>query len=165
MDILLTPQAGTVPNLEGSPGLTTSSSSGIKRTQSGYLAPPAKCRCRSVAQLCLTLLQPYGQQHARLPCHSQSPGVCSNSCPLNQWCHPIISSSVILFSSYPQSFPASGSSNKSALRIRWPKYWSFSISPSNDYSGLISFKTDCFRIINSVVLSLLHGPTLISIYE
>ena len=54
-------------------------------------------------------LQPHGLQHTRPPCASPPPGVYSNSCPLSQWCHPIISSSVILFSSHPQSFPASGS--------------------------------------------------------
>ena len=54
-------------------------------------------------------LQLHGLQHARLPCHSQSPGVCSNSCPLSWWCHPTISSSVVPFSSCPQSFQASGS--------------------------------------------------------
>ena len=54
-------------------------------------------------------LQPHGLQHARLPCASPSPGTCSNSCPLSQWCHPTISSSVISFSSCLQSFPASGS--------------------------------------------------------
>ena len=48
-------------------------------------------------------------QHARLPCSSLSPGVCSNLCPLSQWCHPAISSSVTPFSSCPQSFPSSGS--------------------------------------------------------
>ena len=48
-------------------------------------------------------------QHARLPCPSPTPGACSNSCPSSQWCHPTISSSVIPFSSCPQSFPASGS--------------------------------------------------------
>ena len=52
-------------------------------------------------------------QHARLQCTSLSPRVCSNSCPLNQWCHPTISSSIIPFSSCPQSFPASGSFQKS----------------------------------------------------
>ena len=87
-------------------------------------------------------LQPHGLQHARLPCPSLSPGVCSNSCPLSQWCHLIISSSVTLFSSCPQSFPASVFSNESALCIRWPKFWSSSISPSNKYSGLISFRID-----------------------
>ena len=54
-------------------------------------------------------LQPYGLQHARPPYTSPSPGGCPNSCPLNKWCHPTISSSVSLFSSCPQSFPESGS--------------------------------------------------------
>ena len=54
-------------------------------------------------------LRPHGLQHARLPCPSLSPGVCSNSCPLSRWCHPTISSSVIPFFSCPQSFPASES--------------------------------------------------------
>ena len=54
-------------------------------------------------------LWPHGLQHVRFLCPSPSPGVCSNSCPLSQWCHPTISSSVILFSSCPQSCPASGS--------------------------------------------------------
>ena len=91
----------------------------------------------SVAQSCLTL-QPHGLQHTRLPCPSPTPRTYSNSCPLSQWCHPTISSSVVPFSSHLQSFPASGS----ALCIRWPKYWSFSfnISPSNEYSGLVSFR-------------------------
>ena len=55
------------------------------------------------------VLQPHGLQHTRLPCSSLSPKVCSDSCPLSWWCHPIISSSVVPFSSYLQSFPASGS--------------------------------------------------------
>ena len=54
-------------------------------------------------------LWPHGLQHARLSCPSLSPGVCSNSCPLNRWHHPTISSFVIPFSSCLQSFPASGS--------------------------------------------------------
>ena len=53
-------------------------------------------------------LQPHGLQHARPPCPSPTPGVYSNSCPLSLWCHPTISSSVVPFSSYLQSFPASG---------------------------------------------------------
>ena len=52
-------------------------------------------------------LWPHGPQHARLPCPSPSPGVCPSSCSLPQWCHPVISSSVALFSFFPQSFPAS----------------------------------------------------------
>ena len=54
-------------------------------------------------------LRPHGLQHARLPCPSPTPGACSNSCPLNRWCHPTVSSSVIPFSSHLQSFPASRS--------------------------------------------------------
>ena len=54
-------------------------------------------------------LWPHGPQHARLPYPSPTPGVYSNSCPLSQWCHPTISSSVVPFSSHLQSFPASGS--------------------------------------------------------
>ena len=62
-------------------------------------------RCSVVSDF----LQPHGLQHTRLPCPLLSPRVCSNSCPLSQWCHPTISPSVIPFSSCPQSFPASGS--------------------------------------------------------
>ena len=54
-------------------------------------------------------LWPQGLQHARLPCPSSSPGANWNSCPVSWWCHPTISSSVVPFSSCPQSFPASGS--------------------------------------------------------
>ena len=88
-------------------------------------------------------LQPHELQHSRPPCPSPTPGVYANSCPLSWWCHPTISSSVIPFSSCPQSFSASGSfPNESALLIRWPKYWSFSfnISPFNEYPWLISFR-------------------------
>ena len=53
-------------------------------------------------------LQPHGLQHARPPCPSQTPGAYSNSCPLSGWCHPIISSSVMPFSTHLQSFPVSG---------------------------------------------------------
>ena len=65
------------------------------------------CRC-SVSRSCLTL-QPHGLQHARLPCPSPSPRVCSNSCPSSRWRHSTISSSVIPFSPCLQSFPASES--------------------------------------------------------
>ena len=109
------------------------------------------------AQLCLTLsvqfnrsvvsnsLWPHGLQHARPPCPSPTPGVCSNSCPLSGWCHPTISSSVvILCSSCVQSFPASF---PMSWLIMWPKYRSFSISPSNEYSGLISSRIDWFDLL------------------
>ena len=95
-------------------------------------------------------LWPHESQHARAPCPSPAPGVHSNSCPLSWWCHPAISSSVIPFFSCPQSFPASGSFPMSpVLRIRWPKYWSFSvsISSSNEYSGLISCGTDWLDLL------------------
>ena len=80
-------------------------------------------------------LWPYGLQYARLPCPSPTPKACSNSCPSSQWCHPTISFSVIPFSSCLQSFPASRSF-PTVLRIKWPKYWSFSFSigPYNKYS-------------------------------
>ena len=90
-------------------------------------------------------LQPHALQHARLPCPSPTPGACSNSCPLSWWCHPTISSSVVTFSSCLQFCPESGSSLMSQLFTSDShKYWSFSfsISPSNEYSGLISFRTD-----------------------
>ena len=60
-------------------------------------------------------LWPHELQHARPPCPSQTPGVYSNSCPSSRWCHPAISSSVVPFSSYPQSLPASGSFPMSQL--------------------------------------------------
>ena len=80
-------------------------------------------------------LRPHGLQHARLPCLSLSPGACSNP--------------IVAISSCPQSFPASGSSSESALHIRCPNYWSFSFSicPSNEYSGLISFRIDWFDLL------------------
>ena len=109
---------------------------------------------------------------------------CSNSCSLNWWCHSTISSSVMPFSSSPSIFPnIRVFSNELALRIRWPRYWSFSISHPNEYSGLISFRIDWldlldvqgdtqesspapkFKSINSSMLSLLYGPTLISIHN
>ena len=88
-------------------------------------------------------LQPHELQHARPPCPPPTPRVYPNSCPSSQWCHPVISSSVIPFSSRPLSLLASESfSNESTLHMRWPKYWSFSfsISPSKGHPGLISFR-------------------------
>ena len=102
----------------------------------------------------------HGLQHARLPCPSPTSGVYSNSCPLSKWWHPTISSSVIPFSSCLQSFPAS---NESVLHIKWPKYWSFSfsISPSNEYSGLISLRMDWFDFlaVQGTLKSLLQHHT------
>ena len=107
----------------------------------------------SVQLSCLVVsdsLRPHGLQHTRPPCPSPIPRVYSDSCPLSWWCHPTISSSVDHFSSHLQSFPALGSFQiQSVFRIRWPKYWSFgfSISPSNEYPGLISFRTDWLDLL------------------
>ena len=95
-------------------------------------------------------LRPHELQHTRPPCPSPAPRVHPNSCPLSRWCHPTISSSVVLFSSCPQSFPASGVfSNESALHIRWPKYWSFSfnISSSSEHPGLMFFRMDWLDLL------------------
>ena len=86
-------------------------------------------------------LWPHESQHSRPPCPSPTPGGCSDSCRLSQWCHLNISSSVAPFSSSLLFFPAIRVfSNGLAVCIRWPKYWSWSfiISPSSEYSGLIS---------------------------
>ena len=119
-------------------------------------------------------LRLHGLQYTRPLCPSPSPEVCPSSCPLNQWYHPTISFSVAHFSFCLQSFPASRS-----FSVTWPEYWSisFSISPSNEYSGLISFRMDwldlCdvqgtqdssltpqFKSIDSSMVCLLYGTTL-----
>ena len=94
-------------------------------------------------------LRPHESQQARPPCPSPTPGVHSNSCASSRWCHPAISSSVVPFSSCPQSLPASVFSNESTLRMRWPKYWSFSFSiiPSKEIPGLISFRMDWLDLL------------------
>ena len=94
-------------------------------------------------------LRHHEPQHARPPCPLPTPRVHPNPCPSSQWCHPAISSSVVTFSSCPQSFPASGFSNESTLCIRWPKYWSFSfsISPSSEHPGFISFRMDWLDLL------------------
>ena len=91
-------------------------------------------------------LWPHELQHTRLPCPSLSPWVCSNSCPLSWWCHLILCHPVLLL---PSIFPSIRVfSIELALHIGWPKYWSFSysISPSNEYSGLISLRIDWFDL-------------------
>ena len=94
-------------------------------------------------------LRSHGLQHARPPCPPPSPGACSNSCPLSQRCHATISSSVVPFSSCPQSFPELGSFPMSCSSHQVVKYWSFSFSTSsfNEYSRLISFRTDWFDLL------------------
>ena len=107
-------------------------------------------------------LQPHGLQHFRLPCASPSPRVCSNSCPLSQWCYPTVSSSVIPFSSCLQSFPAFFSIEL-ALCIRRSEYWSFSFSnsSSSEHSGLISFRIDWLDLLLSKGLSRVFSGTMI----
>ena len=95
-------------------------------------------------------LQPHESQHSRPSCPSPNPGDYSDTCPLSQWCHPAISSSVIPFSSCPPIPPSSRVfSNESTLLMRWPKYWnfSFSISPSSEHPGLISFRMDWLDLL------------------
>ena len=95
-------------------------------------------------------LRPHGLQHARLPCPSPMPGAYSNSCPANWWCHPIISSSVLPFSSCLQSFLASGSFQMSQFFTSGGQNIGasrFSISPSNEYLGLISFRIVWFDLL------------------
>ena len=94
-------------------------------------------------------LGPLGIQHTKLPSPSSSPRICSNSCPLSQWCHPTISSSVIPFSCL-QSFPASGSFPMSQLFTSGSQSIGASAlasSPINEYSGLISFRMDWFDLL------------------
>ena len=99
-----------------------------------------------------------GLQHARLACPPPNPGAYSNSCLWNGWFHPTISFSVVPFSSRLQSFLASESFHESVLCIRWPMYWSFSfsISPSKEYSGLISFRIDWLDLLDWLNLTLFN---------
>ena len=93
-------------------------------------------------------LRPHGLQHARLSCPSPTPRACSNSCAWSRWCHPTISSSVIPLLLLPSNFLSIRVfPSESALCIRWPKYWSFSVSPCNEYSGLIFFRIDWLNLL------------------
>ena len=103
----------------------------------------------SVTQCCPTLCNPMHCSTPGLPVLSPTPRVYSNSHPLSWWCCPTISSSCrpLLL---PSIFPSIRIfSNESVLRIRWPKDWgfSFSISPSSEYSGLISFRMDWLDLL------------------
>ena len=117
-------------------------------------------------------LRPHALQHSRPPCLSLTPGVYSDSCPLSWWCHPSISSSVVLFSSHLHLSQHEGLfkwvtsshqvANESVLCIRWPKCWSFSfsISPSNEYSGLISLGwTGLISLLSKGLSSVLSNTT------
>ena len=95
-------------------------------------------------------LWPHELQHARFPCPSPTPGACSNLRPslVMPSSHLILCCSLLLL---PSIFPSiKVFSNESVFHIRWPKYWSFSfsISPSNEYSGLISFRIALFDLLD-----------------
>ena len=130
-------------------------------------------------------LWPHGLQHAGLPCPSLSPGVCSNSCPLSQWCHPTISSSVIPFFSRHLSFPASGSflmswfftsgsqsigasASASILPMNNQDWFTLGwtgLTPCNPRDSQESSPTPQFKSINSLALSFLYSPTLTSTHD
>ena len=106
-------------------------------------------------------LRPHGLQHVTLSCPSPSPEVCSNSCPLSQWCHPTISSSAVPFSSSPQSFPGSGSFPLSWLQIRASA--SASVLPMNirgwfllGLTGLISLSKGLSRVFSNTTVRRHH---------
>ena len=130
-------------------------------------------------------LRPHESQHARPPCPSPTPRVYPSPCPSSQWCHPAISSSVVPFSSCPQSFPESGSfqmsqffssggqntgvsASTSVLPVNtqdWsPLEWTGWI-PCNSRDSQESSPTPQFKSINSLALSLLHSPSLTSIHD
>ena len=128
------------------------------------------------------LLWPHGLQHARPPCPSPTPGIYPNSCPLSQWCHPPISSSVVPFSSCLQSFLALGSFPMSQFFASGDQRIEVSTSTLIQHSKLISFRMDLldllavqgtlksllqhqFKSINSSVLSFVYRPTLTSIHD
>ena len=128
-------------------------------------------------------LWPHGLQHARLPCPSQSPRVFSNSCPLHQWCHPTVSSSIVPFSSCLQSFPAIGSFHMSQFFVSGGQNIGASVSASvcpmnvQDWfpSGQLArshsprdsevFSKTQFKSMNSSVLSFLYVPIFTSIHD
>ena len=93
-------------------------------------------------------LRPHESQHARPLCPSPTPRVHPNPCPLSQWCHPTISSSVAPFSSCPQPFPASGSFQiSSSHQVAKVLEFQLHISPSNENPGLISFRMDWLDLL------------------
>ena len=112
-----------------------------------------KCSFSSVQFSCSVVsnsLWPHESQHTRPPCPSPTPGVHPNSCPSSRWCHPAIWSSVVPFSSCPQSLPASGSFPMSQL-FAWGGQSigvsASAISPSNEHWGLISFSMDWLDLL------------------
>ena len=140
---------------------------------------------RSVTQSWSNSLRPHEPQHARPTCPFPTPKVHSNPCQLSWWCHPTVSSSVVPFSSCPQSFPASGSfpmsqlfasgdqsigvsASASVLPVNiqdwFPLGWTGG-SPCSPRDSQESSPTQQFKSINSSALSFLHSPTLTSIRD
>ena len=120
----------------------------------------------SVAQSCLTLCDPNGLQHTRLPCRSPTPRACS--CPSSPFIESVMPSNHLILSRplllLPSTLPSIRVfSKESVLHIRWPKYWSFSfsISSSNEYSRRISFRIDRFDLpaIQGTLKSLVQHHT------
>ena len=115
-------------------------------------------------------LRPHESQHARPPCPSPTPGVYSNSCPSSRWCHPAISCSAVPFSSHPQSVQHQGLFQWVNSLHEVEEYWSFSfsISPSNEHPGLISFRMDWLDLlaVQGTLKSLLqHHSSKASIFQ
>ena len=110
-------------------------------------------------------LRPHGLQHDRLPCPPLSPRVCSDPCPLNQWCHPTISSSATPFSSCPQSFPASGSFPVSGLFISGSRSIGASASASVNIRGWFPLGlTDLFSLMSKWLSRVQHHNFKTSIF-
>ena len=112
-------------------------------------------------------LRPHESQHARPPCPSPTPRVHSNSCPLNRGCHPAISSSVVPFSSCPQSLPASESFPMSQLFTAVAKVLEFhlSITPSKEHPGLISLEWTGWIFLKSKGLSRVFSNTTVQKHQ
>ena len=116
-------------------------------------------------------LWPHDPQHVRPTCPSPTPGVHQNSCPLNWWCHPAIPSSVHPLLLPPSILPSNKVfSKESAVRMRWPKYWTFNfnISPSSEHAGLISFRMDWLDLlaVQGTLKSLLqHHSSKASVFQ
>ena len=104
-------------------------------------------------------------QHARPPCLSPTPGVYPNPCPLSQWCHPAICRPLLLLPPIPPSIRVF--STESALHMRWPKYWSFSLSitPSNEHPGLISLGWTGWISLQSKGLSRVFSNTTVQKHQ
>ena len=147
-----------------------------------YFSKPFHVSVSSVAQLCLTLCDPMNHSTPGLSVYHQLPEFTQTHVhrvgDAIQPSHPLSSPSPPA----PNPSRIRVFSNESTLHMKWPKYWSFSINPSNEHPGLISFRMDWlnllvvqgtlksfptpqFKSINSSVLSFLHSPTLTSIHD